>query len=187
VGGVLIGVVLQALAVLAVFGPGAFNAYAAAARGMPALAAVLEPDAYKMHSIRALTHLLPGRADLVVWAVLSVAVVAATARIWRQRKPWRLRFGVLVIASALVNPHLTIYDVTVIALPVIWIGGWLRAQHADTTAYWQVVYWIAVALLLPTAALLRVQLSTILIVGLFVLVVRTAGTVSYHECIEPSR
>jgi hypothetical protein len=171
IGGVLLGVAVQLFAAYALFGASSLTAYAETLRGIPALTAFLEPQAAKMHSLAALTHLLPGRADTVVWAISSVAVIAATAWVWRRTELWRVRFGVLVLASALVNPHLTIYDVTVLVLPFIWIGGWLLEQQAQTDWYWQRIYWLAVALLIPTAAIVRVQLSAILMASLFVRVV----------------
>jgi alpha-1,2-mannosyltransferase len=176
IAGVLVGVGVQVLATLAVFDFSVFTAYAAAIRRIPTISALLEPQAVKMHSIRALTHLLPGRLDALVWTMLSVAVIVATAWVWRQMLPWRARFGVLVLASVLVNPHLTIYDVTLLVLPVLWIGGWLLELEEQTDWYWQRVYWIAAALMIPTAAIVEVQLSPILIAALFVRIVVIASS-----------
>ena len=172
--GVLIGTALQALSVLAAFDRSVFITYWGVVGRIPTLTAVLEPEASKMHSIRALTRLFGPRVDPALWAIASAAVVAATIWVWRQRQPWRLRFGLLVLASALVNPHLTIYDVTVIALPIVWIGGWLLEQQTDVSWYWHRVYLIALTLFIPTATLVNVQLSTILMAELFVKVARVA-------------
>jgi hypothetical protein len=67
-----------------------------------------------------------------------------------------------------VSPHTAIYDVTVVALPVIWLGGWLLEQNLDATWFWQSVYWLAVALFLPTALLIKVQLSVVIMAVMFV-------------------
>jgi hypothetical protein len=80
----------------------------------------------------------------------------------------------MVVASALVNPHLSIYDATVLALPILWLGGWLLERQPDTTWFWQRVYWISAALFIPTAAVLKVQLSTLLVGELFVRLVLIA-------------
>jgi len=174
--GIAVGMAVQALAVIAVFGGSALAMYAQALRGLPAVARLLEPTAFRMHSLRALTHLAGERGDVTLWAIGSLVIVLVTVRVWRQPAPWRVRFGILVLASALVNPHLAIYDVAVIALPIIWIGGWLLEEGSDTTWYWQRVYFIAAALLIPTAAFLRIQLSAILMLELFVQIVRVAWT-----------
>jgi hypothetical protein len=174
IAGVLIGIALQMLAAVAVFDASVFRAYAETLRRIPALTEALEPQAFKMHSLRALTHMLPGPADLLVWGMLSITIIVATVCVWRRAQPWRIRLGVLVLASALVNPHLTIYDATLVVLPIIWIGGWLLEHQAQTDWYWQRVYWLGVALLIPTAAIVKVQISPILMAALFAQIVRIA-------------
>jgi hypothetical protein len=168
IGGVLVSVGVQFTAALAWFGPSVFPDYLRALRRLPISTALLEPDAYKMHSITALTKLLPGHANFVTWAGLSLLIVIATASIWRHSRSPRVRFGVLVLGSVLVSPHTAIYDVTVVALPVIWLGGWLLEQNLDATWFWQSVYWLAVALFLPTALLIKVQLSVVIMAVMFV-------------------
>ena len=168
IGGVVISVLAQFTAALAWFGPSVFPEYLRALRGLPARTALLEPDAYKMHSIAALTRLLPEPANFGTWAALSLLIIIATVAIWRRCRPARVRCGVLVLGSVLVSPHTAVYDVTLVALPVLWLGGWLLEQNLDATWFWQSVYWLAVALFLPTALLLKVQVSVIIMGTLFV-------------------
>jgi hypothetical protein len=145
-----------------------FRDYAGALRQLPASTALFEPHAYKMHSIAALTRLLPGAADFVMWATVSLLVVIATSAIWRRCPSPRVRFGVLALGSVLVSPHTAIYDVTLVALPVMWLGGWLLEQNLNTTWFWQRVYWLAVALFLPIAFLSKVQVSVLIMAELFI-------------------
>ena len=77
----------------------------------------------------------------------------------------------MVLASALVNPHLSVYDVTVIALPILWIGGWLHLDGREIAWFWQRCYWLTLATLLPTARLISVQLTPILLAELFLRIV----------------
>ena len=184
--GALAGVAVQSLATLAVFDASVFAGYAQAVRRIPAAVASLEPDAYKLHSARVLTQLLPGPADWIVWSALGIAVVAGTLKIWRDRAlPCRLRFGLLVLGSALVNPHVSIYDVTVLALPILWIGGWLMTEHHESGWFWRAVHLLSVLLLFPTAAILRLQLSPIVIAGLYVRTWRLAA--ARGSAARPSR
>jgi hypothetical protein len=53
-------------------------------------------------------------------------------------------------------------------LPAVWIGGWLLEQHADSTWFWQRVYWLTAALLVPTAVFVKVQLSVLILLDVFV-------------------
>jgi hypothetical protein len=109
-----------------------------------------------------------------VLAISAVAIVAATLFVWHKTSSSRLRFGLLVLASALVNPHLSTYDASILVLPALWIGGELLESGTDSSWFWQRSYWIAWLLFLPTAAIVRLQLSTFLMAELFVRVAVTA-------------
>jgi hypothetical protein len=167
IAGGILGIGLQVGAVMAIFDASVLKAYAEVLRHVPSDIGRLEPAPYKMHAVRALTSVLP-RFGWTVWALCAVAIIAFAIRVWQLNVSWRLKFGFAVFASVLVNPHLTIYDVTVLALPIVWIGGWLLEEESDTTWFWQFVYWIYVALLFPTAVVVPVQLSTVLMLVLFV-------------------
>ncbi|HVH29111.1 MAG TPA: glycosyltransferase family 87 protein [Vicinamibacterales bacterium] len=167
--GIVLSIACQIAGASAWFGWAAWRDYALTISRLPAMVSALEPDDYKLHSLRAITGLLPDRWDLILWLATSAFVVAITIAMWRRRDlPVRIRFGVLVLSTALVSPHLTIYDVSLLALPVVWIGGWLLEQHADSTWFWQRVYWLTAALLVPTAAFVKVQLSVLILLDVFV-------------------
>jgi hypothetical protein len=172
IAGAAMGLVVQMLAVIAVFDASVPGAYARMVRRMPELGDLLEPKPYNMHSLRALTQVLPPAADWIVWSVLAIAVIAATRLVWRSGTPVRMRFGTVVLASILVNPHLTTYDVAVLVLPIAWIGGLLLERCIDAVWFWQLVFWISVALLAPTARWVPIQASAVLMTALF------AGTIA---------
>jgi hypothetical protein len=69
-----------------------------------------------------------------------------------------------------VNPHLIIYDAAVLALPLIWFGAWMQepARQPQAATFWTTVYWLFAALLMPTAAVVWVQASVLLMAWLFV-------------------
>jgi uncharacterized membrane protein len=95
-------------------------------------------------------------------------------RAWKSQAPVRVRLGVVVLASALVNPHMIIYDLTVLALPILWFGAYLQepARREQAGRYWTTVYWLFVLTFMPTAAAIGVQASVFVMIGLLVLVVR---------------
>jgi hypothetical protein len=80
----------------------------------------------------------------------------------------------MILASVLVNPHLIIYDAAILVLPLLWLGAYLleRGTRRASKTYWTLVYWLAVALLLPTAAIIRLQISVFLMLSLLYLVTR---------------
>jgi hypothetical protein len=142
---------------------------------MESLAPILEPRPYQLHSIRAITKLIPGLwLGSAVWGLLSAFVAIRTIRVWRSGAEVAVRMAVLVIASVLVNPHLNIYDATVLALPFLWLGGWVqRSQGAETrTVFWLMVYGLFLLYLFPTALIIRVQLSVLLLGWFFIVVTR---------------
>jgi hypothetical protein len=126
------------------------------------------------HSLRALTRLTPAWIGFPLWATLAAIVLWYTVRAWKSHAPTRIRLGVVVLAATLVNPHVIIYDLTVLALPLIWFGAYMlepgRREHAGP--YWSAVYWLFVLTFMPTAAAIGLQASVFVMLGLLVLVSR---------------
>jgi alpha-1,2-mannosyltransferase len=166
-------IALQVAAVLIVLGPEAWVVYAQNLRGMPRVEALLEPQPWQMHSLRTIANLLPGPLALGTWVFLTAVVAYLAASVWRMAAALPLRLGTLVVASVLANPHLIVYDATVLALPLLWIGGWVE-QHkpAGRLRFWTVVYALFVLLLLPTARVLYVQGSVLAMLSIFRMAVR---------------
>jgi hypothetical protein len=169
--GAVTSVAVQAGIVAFAMGPRVIWEFGANARHLPQIASLLEPKPYDMHSIRAITQLLPAWAATPAWATLSLAVCIRAVRTWRTDLPVAVRLAVVVLASVLVNPHLTVYDATVLVLPFLWLGAWVedRAGIDPTfrTLYWSLVYWLSVAFLVPLAYLVKVQCSVLLMLLMF--------------------
>ncbi|MGH9370226.1 MAG: hypothetical protein ACRD15_01705, partial [Vicinamibacterales bacterium] len=138
---------------------------------------LLEPRPFQSHSLRALTRLAPTSIGLPLWGVLSAIVLVFTVRVWNGAAPLRVRLGMVIAASVLVNPHLIVYDATVLALPLIWFGAYVqeRSPHAEAATFWTSAYWLCVTLLAPTAAVIGVQVSVLLMTWLLVLIARIAA------------
>jgi glycosyl transferase family 87 len=169
--GALSSVMIQAGVVVLAMEPRVFWDLLAAVRSLPQITPMLEPKAQDMHSIRAVTGLLPAWAAAPAWLGVSLAVCYRAIRTWRTNAPVAVRVGVLVLASVLVNPHLTIYDATVLVLPLLWIGGWIETGEAKDLdlrqVFWPAVYWLFVAFLVPIALLIKVQCSVFLMLWMF--------------------
>jgi hypothetical protein len=141
---------------------------------MIAFADLLEPKPFMSHSLRALTRLTPNWIGPPLWAALAGIVLWYTVRAWKSDVPIRVRLGVVILAATLVNPHVIIYDLTVLALPLIWFGSYMQepARQEDAGPYWMSVYWLFVLTFMPTAAAIGLQASVFVMVGLLVLVSR---------------
>ena len=79
-----------------------------------------------------------------------------------------------MLSSAIVNPHMIVYDLTVLALPLIWFGSYMQEppRRDDARPYWTTVYWLFALTFMPTAAVIGLQASVFVMVGLLVLVSR---------------
>jgi alpha-1,2-mannosyltransferase len=160
-GGVLASVAIQVGTVTAVMGFDVWAAYVEALRQLPAVAAQLEPKAYLLHSVRAVTNLLPGALGETIFAAVAFTVAWQASRVWRSTAPLTVRFAVLVFAATFANPHLTVYDATVLALPLLWLAPWVSRDARLGELFWPLIYALFIFLLLPSALLVRVQVSVI--------------------------
>jgi hypothetical protein len=183
--GAVTSVMAQAVVVWMVLGSDAFTTFADSIPTTIAYADLLEAKPFMSHSLRALTRLTPNWIGLPMWATLAAIVLWFTVRAWKSDAPLRVRLGVVVLAATLVNPHVIIYDLTVLVLPLIWFGSYMQepARREEAGAYWTAVYWLFVLTFMPTAAVIPLQASVFVMVGLLVIVSRAihADVPSYTE------
>ena len=175
--GAAVSIGAQVAATMALLGTSVVWSYAGLILRYPELRPLLEPRPEQMHSILALTNRLPDDWSVAAWALISALVIFRTVQAWRSDAPVAVRTGVLVLASVLVNPHVFAYDVVVLAPALVWFAGWSfgseRAAERTTRSYFMLLmYALYVSLLAPTAALVPVQASVIVLGALFVLVTR---------------
>ena len=174
--GAVVSVVLQGLLVWMVLGPSAFSGYASVLQTIAGHSDALEAKPFHSHSIRAVTRLLPDSLGIPAWAFVSAVVLWKTGRAWCSAAPLHVRFGLAMLAAVLVNPHLIVYDATVLALPLIWFGAWLVENKREDSARWYgpFLYLMFLAFWIPTAAVVKVQLSVLLMLWLFWTIEREA-------------
>lgn len=87
----------------------------------------------QMHSLRSFWFLLIPwpRVVLALYVLSSIAVVLIATVSWRSAGDLRLRFSALVVAAVLVNPHLFVYDLLVLALVFLLLADWVLANPAN--------------------------------------------------------
>ena len=176
--GAAVSVAAQALVVWLVLGDQAFTGYYSMLPSIVAHADALEPKPFQSHSIRSLTRLLPAWAGGPVWALLSGVVLWRTTRAWSGDAPVAVRLGLAILASVLVNPHLIVYDAAILVLPLLWFGAWYvqRGDPVGLNTFGAVTYALVLTFLVPTAALIYLQLSVIVMLGLCAIVTRDASS-----------
>jgi hypothetical protein len=155
----------QAGAVAWTLGTGVLAAYAESLVELARDPAVFEPRLWQAQGAASALDLLLGRGPLssTLYGVTLAAGTWIVARAWRDEalSPAR-QFALLVVASALLNPHLHGYDLVVLAPALLFAADWC-VRHAEAAEARRLA-WIALALVLvplaaPLAAVTRVQLT----------------------------
>jgi len=93
---------------------------------------LLEPKLYQTHSLRTFWSMLvswPG-VSLVLYLSSAAVVLGLTIACWKQSRavPLALRYSAMLFASVLIAPHLTVYDLVILAPAFILLADWLVGQ-----------------------------------------------------------
>lgn len=132
----------------------------------------------QMHSLRSFWMLIIPSSEiaLTLYLVSSLSVVWIAAAIWKSKSPLALRFSALTLAAVLVNPHLFVYDLLVLAPALLLIIDWTLGNEPNpTTPAFRVLTYLVFALTLlgPLSQWTHLQLSVIALVALLWMVHRS--------------
>jgi hypothetical protein len=163
IGGAILGVAAQWGVSALVLGAGPLVAYFRMLGKAVGLTEVLEPQMELLHSLRAFwLLLLPSpRAASVLYVLSSAVVLFIAIRIWRRPGALESKYSALVLATALVSPHLGMYDL-ILLVPAFVLTAAVaeRAVSADCRRL-RVLLFLAylVPITQPLTALTQLQLS----------------------------
>lgn len=134
-------------------------------------AAELKLAPIQMHSLRSFWILLMPSSTiaLLLYVLSSMLVMGITVAIWRSRSPIALRFSAITLAAILVDPHLFVYDLLVLAPVVLLLVDWTFAgpQYASTPRLLLFSYLAFVLPLFgPLSLWTHLQISVLVFVGL---------------------
>lgn len=150
----------------------------------------LEPRPYQTHSLRTFWSMLiawpmPASGLYVLSAVL---VLALTIAVWKHTPPvpLSLRYSVLLLTSVLIAPHLTVYDLVILAPAFLLLADWMTGKPAQSRprSFGTLLYLLYVLpLLAPLVRWTHVQYSVIAM-GAVVCVIyaRSRESVSGENC-----
>lgn len=132
---------------------------------------LLEPRPYQTHCLRTFWSMLipSGGIALVLYAITAIAVLGMTISVWRRSgTPLSLRYSSLLLATVLVAPHLTVYDLVILAPAFLLLSDWLMADSSQSSAatletLLYLVYMLP--LVGPLARWTHVQLSVLVMVA----------------------
>jgi hypothetical protein len=118
-------------------------------------AAELSLAPIQMHSLRSFWSLLIPwplipwpEVALALYALSSIVIIGVAAATWKSSAPLALRFSALTLAAVLVNPHLFVYDLLVLAPALLLLVDWTltNPQHPSSAAFRLLAY---LAFILP--------------------------------------
>ena len=164
IAGALLSALTQLVAAWFYYGMGPLREWCAALASVPRLLPQFEPRLYQTHSLRTFWIMLfpwqPGSVALyVITAILASAMAVAC---WRSRLPLSLRYSALLFGTVLLAPHLTVYDLVILAPAFLLLSDWICGQSgSNARASLKLMLYLAFALPLlgPLARWTHLQLS----------------------------
>jgi alpha-1,2-mannosyltransferase len=130
IAGALLSATTQLAAAWLYYGPGPLLDWMHTLLRLPGLLPQLEPRLYQTHSLRTFwTMLIPWpAASLALYVATALLLSALTVACWRSHLPLPLRYSALLLATVLLAPHLTVYDLVILAPAFLLLFNWLVSQ-----------------------------------------------------------
>jgi hypothetical protein len=136
--------------------------------GVRALLPLLEPKPYQTHCLRTFWSMLIGSNGVAftLYVMSATVVLWWTISIWRRRPEASLavRYSSLLLATVLIAPHLTVYDLVILAPALLVTADWLVGELRESRrrGLGTILYFVYMLPLIgPLARWTHVQLSVI--------------------------
>jgi hypothetical protein len=135
VAGAAAGVGAQLAAAAAFWGPSTLVLYV---REQARLVPDMRDQFYvhHLHSWRSFFEILglPEPLALALYAVVGSVVIAGTLRSWKSEAPLEVRYGVLLIATAIASPHNYVYDLVILTPAFLLLWDWSETPRRERVA-----------------------------------------------------
>jgi hypothetical protein len=108
---------------------------------------------------------------LFIQMCVMLTVAIAIFLVWHQNGPLSSRASVLVVGILLFTPYLFAYDLTLLALPLAWLGwegytkGWIHGERVLLFLGWIMPF------ITPILALINFQIAPLILVAIMILAV----------------
>ncbi len=137
--GATLTAVAQFLTGILYYGPQTFRDWLWMLGNLRAAVPFMEPRMYQTQCLRTFwSMLIPWPAGaLTLYVITAVLALGVTVSIWRRRSsPLGVRFSALLLATVLVSPHLTAYDLVILAPAFLLLADWLISVTPAGRAAW---------------------------------------------------
>jgi hypothetical protein len=134
---VIAGAALSAAAQLMVgwmyYGSAVMREYVQQMRHVGRMLPLLEPRIEQTHCLRTFWQMLIPNAAIAsgLYVVSALVVLWLTLRCWRSSLTLGLGYSALLLATVLVSPHLTVYDLVILAPALLLVADWVAGQPAN--------------------------------------------------------
>ena len=141
IAGALLSAATQLTAAWLYYGPGPLRDWMHTMLNAPSLLPLLEPRPYQTHSLRTFWTMLVSwpAASLALYLITALLISALTVACWRSRLSLSLsmRYSALLLATVLLAPHLTVYDLVILAPAFLLLSDWIVSQpgHSATLPF----------------------------------------------------
>jgi len=177
---ILVGSALSAAAQIAAgiayYGVEPFRSWLGTLRAVPALLPSFEPRPYQTHCLRTFWSMLVpwSGAALGLYVVSAIVALAGTIVIWKCQESLSLKYSALLLGTVLVSPHLTVYDLVILAPAILLLTDWLISHPSASQGTGTLIYLVCVLPLLgPCTRWTHIQLSVIAMAALLYFIWRT--------------
>jgi hypothetical protein len=163
---------------IAYYGVDPFRSWLRMMRAVPALLPSFEPRPYQTHCLRTFWSMLVPWSGVAfgLYVFSAIVVLFLTIAIWRRQESLSLKYSALLLATVLVSPHLTIYDLVILAPAILLLTDWL-ISHPSAPQGTGILIYLACALPLlgPYTRWTHIQLSVIAMAALLYLICRATN------------
>ena len=136
---------------------------------LPAQLPLMEPRPYQTHCLRTFWSMLVpwNGVALLLYVISAVVVLSWTIATWRHRGQLSLKYSALLLATVLVSPHLTVYDLVILAPAILLLTDWLITHDQASQGIGTLIYLVCVLPLLgPYTRWIHIQLSVVAMAAL---------------------
>ena len=136
VAGAVAAASIQLAAAWMLYGGEVMRTYFRALMHLREVLPLLEPRLYQTHSLRSFWSFAAAVAarGLCLVCDLCSGVFVLAIHAWREKVPLSVRFSALLLATVLVSPHLTVYDLVILAPSFLLLGDWALAHREQQIA-----------------------------------------------------
>lgn len=164
VAGAVLSAAVQIAAGFAYFGGDPLRSWLRTLWHVPALIPSFEPRPYQTHCLRTFWSMLVpwSGVSFALYFISAAMVLAWTITIWRRQELLPLKYAALLLATVLVSPHLTVYDLVILAPAMLLLTDWLISHPVAQQGIGTLLYLVCVLPLLgPATRWIHLQLSVV--------------------------